>query len=173
MEVTDRGDSGIYKHAGNSGLVPALMGAATLVGESVVNLQGLNLGDIKEIMIDMHSGGIAYAVLAFGGFFGLGEKLFAVPWPALRLDTTTRTFVLDVDKERLKAAPGFNPHAWPDIGDVAWASRVQTFYGAGPGGNDGMAAGVPGDGMVGGASHGAGASTGTSIGGASDQGRHD
>ncbi|MES2760269.1 MAG: PRC-barrel domain-containing protein [Pseudomonadota bacterium] len=155
----------------HAGPTPALVGAASLIGEGVVNLQGLNLGDIKEIMLDMRSGEVAYAVLAFGGFFGLGEKLFAVPWPALRLDTTNRNFVLDVDKERLKAAPGFNPHAWPDMSDVEWASLVQTFYGADPG-RDAKAR-VPADGMVGGAAHGAGASSGNSIGGASDQGRHD
>jgi hypothetical protein len=167
MAVIDR------THSSNTGPQPALMGAATLIGESVVNQQGMNLGDIKEIMIDMRSGEIAYAVLVFGGFFGLGEKLFAVPWPALRLDAANGNFVLDVDKERLRRAPGFNAHAWPDMSDVAWAIRVNTFYGTSPGPDSGTAARVPDDGMVAGAARGAGASSGPPIGGAPGQGRHD
>jgi sporulation protein YlmC with PRC-barrel domain len=155
----------MYKHASPKGPGPSLMGADTLIGESVVNTEGLSLGDIKEIMIDMRSGQVAYSVLAFGGFFGLGEKLFAVPWQAMRLDTVNKCFVLDVDKERLKTAPGFNSHAWPDMTDVAWANQIHAFYGTDPGRTGSMASGVPMDGMVGGASRGAGASMGAAMGG--------
>jgi hypothetical protein len=80
----------------------------------------------------MNTGQVAYAVLAFGGFLGMGEKLFAVPWQALHLDTVNKRFVLDVEKERLKHAPGFDKHAWPDMDDVQWASQVHTFYGTDP-----------------------------------------
>jgi sporulation protein YlmC with PRC-barrel domain len=134
---------------------PALMGATTLVGEEVVNDKGENLGDIKEIMLDMRSGRVAYAVLAFGGFLGVGAKLFAVPWQALQLDTVNKRFILDIDKERLKAAPGFDPDAWPDMSDVGWAEQVHSFYGTDPGR---MGTNIPSDGMVGGAMRGAGAS---------------
>jgi sporulation protein YlmC with PRC-barrel domain len=159
MHFLDRDKFGMYRHASGKGPGPSLMGADTLIGENVVNAQGLSLGDIKEIMLDMRSGQVAYAVLAFGGFFGLGEKLFAVPWQAMQLDTVNKCFVLDVDKERLKTAPGFNAHAWPDMTDVTWANQIHAFYGTDPNRSSRTGTGVPMDGMVGGAARGAGSSS--------------
>ena len=134
MSYKDRDKYGMYKDtaSGSAGPGPALMGADTLLGDSVVNGADENLGDIKEIMLDMNTGQVAYAVLAFGGFLGMGEKLFAVPWQALHLDTANHRFVLNVDKARLKNAPGFNKDAWPDMADTAWASQIHTFYGTDP-----------------------------------------
>jgi hypothetical protein len=133
MSYADRDKYGIYQSAASTGPGPLLMGADTLLGEDVVNGANENLGDIKEIMLDMQTGQVAYAVLAFGGFLGLGEKLFAVPWQALHLDTANKRFVLDVDKERLKTAPGFDKDAWPDMSDAQWSGLVHTFYGTDPG----------------------------------------
>jgi len=132
MSYADRDKYGMYKRSGSAGPGPALMGADTLIGDSVVNGREEDLGDIKEIMLDMSTGQVAYAVLAFGGFLGMGEKLFAVPWQALHLDTVNHRFVLDVEKERLKTAPGFNKDAWPDMSDMNWANQVHTFYGTDP-----------------------------------------
>lgn len=133
MSYTDRDKYGIYQNASGAssspGPGPALMGADTLIGDSVVNGAEEDLGDIKEIMLDMHTGQVAYAVLSFGGFLGLGQKLFAVPWNAMHLDTLNHRFVLNVDKERLQNAPGFDPDAWPDMSDVTWAQQIHTFYG--------------------------------------------
>ena len=70
---------GMYKSQGGKGPGPALMGADTLIGNDVYNYKEEDLGDIKEIMLDMCGGKVAYAVLSFGGFLGMGEKLFAVP----------------------------------------------------------------------------------------------
>ncbi|MDB5963044.1 MAG: photosystem reaction center subunit [Massilia sp.] len=134
MNHIERDTYGMYKSRGNSaGPGPRLMGANTLIGDDVRNTQGENLGDIKEIMLDMQSGQVAYAVLSFGGVLGLGEKLFAVPWKALKLDTVNKCFTLDVSKEQLKNAPGFDPDAWPDMDDVQWQNQLQTFYGTGSG----------------------------------------
>jgi sporulation protein YlmC with PRC-barrel domain len=133
MSYIDRDRYGIYKDSDSQGPGPALMGADTLIGDSVVNAQEEDLGDIKEIMLDMRTGQVAYAVLSFGGFLGMGEKLFAVPWQALHLDTVNKRFVLDVDKQRLQNAPGFDPDRWPDMSDVTWAEEVHTFYGTTPG----------------------------------------
>ena len=108
------------------------MGAETLVGNDVYDANGEDLGDIKEIMLDMRSGCIGYAVLSFGGFLGLGEKLFAVPWSALKLDTVYKRFVLNVDKARLKLAPGFDKDKWPDMADQAWATSLHNYYGTTP-----------------------------------------
>ncbi|MBZ2209897.1 PRC-barrel domain-containing protein [Massilia soli] len=127
MSYADRDKYGIYKSSSGPG--PALMGADTLIGDSVVNGQEEKLGDIKEIMLDMRNGQVAYAVLAFGGFLGMGEKLFAVPWQALHLDTVNKRFVLNVDKQRLSNAPGFDPDAWPDMSEARWADQIDAFYG--------------------------------------------
>jgi sporulation protein YlmC with PRC-barrel domain len=153
MSYADRDKYGMYKDTGRPGPGPSLMGADTLLGDSVVNGTNDDLGDIKEIMLDMNTGQVAYAVLAFGGFLGMGEKLFAVPWQALHLDTVNKRFVLDVEKERLKAAPGFDKDAWPDMADVQWANQVHTFYGTDPsrGGAPTMGPDVAMRGMPGGA----------------------
>jgi hypothetical protein len=132
MSYADRDKYGMYKRSGSAGPGPALMGADTLIGDSVVNGAEEDLGDIREIMLDMNSGQVAYAVLAFGGFLGMGEKLFAVPWQALHLDTVNHRFVLNVEKERLRTAPGFNKDAWPDMSDITWANQIHTFYGTDP-----------------------------------------
>jgi sporulation protein YlmC with PRC-barrel domain len=108
---------------------PAFMSASTLMGDDVYNLQDEDLGDVKEIMLDMHSGKVAYAVLSFGGFLGMGEKLFAVPWDALKLDTENKRFILDVSKDRLESAPGFDKDSWPDMADPVWANGIHTYYG--------------------------------------------
>ena len=114
---------------GTDGPGPALMGAHTLLGNDVCNKDGEDLGDIKEFMIEMSNGKVAYAVLSFGGLLGMGDKLFAVPWAALKLDTVNKRFTLDVPKATLKDAPGFDQDHWPAMSDRAWASGVHKFYG--------------------------------------------
>ena len=83
-------------------------------------------------MLDMRSGRIAYAVLSFGGFLGMGEKLFAVPWNALTLDTDNKRSILNVEKDRLKDAPGFDNDNWPDMADTTWATGIHDYYGTQP-----------------------------------------
>ena len=117
---------------GRHGPGPDLMGAETLVGNDVFNKASEDVGDIKEIMIDMRSGRVSYAVLSFGGFMGVGEKLFAVPWNALKLDTVNKRFELDVSKDRLEGAPGFDKNKWPDMADPAWIAGIHAYYGTNP-----------------------------------------
>ena len=107
---------------------PELMSSTSLVGNDVCNDKGEKLGDIKDIMLDMADAKVGYAVLSFSTFLGMGEKLFAVPWNALTLDTEHKRFVLNVDKERLKAAPGFAKDRWPDMADQTWATEIRTYY---------------------------------------------
>jgi len=138
MNYVERDQYGIYKTNGHAaagpdqkhGPGPHLMGAETLIGNDVVNKQGEDVGDIKEIMLDVRTGAVSYAVMTFGGFLGMGEKLFAVPWKALTLDTENKRFVLDVDNDRLKSAPGFNKQKWPDMADQHWAKEIHTYYGS-------------------------------------------
>ena len=127
-DYTRRDLFGMYQNNA-AGPGPALMGANTLLGNDVYNTDAEDLGDIKEIMIDMASGKVAYAVLSFGGVMGLGEKLFAVPWDALKLDTRHKRFTLHAAKQSLKDAPGFNKGHWPPMSDSNWARSVDEFYG--------------------------------------------
>jgi sporulation protein YlmC with PRC-barrel domain len=99
---------------------PALMGAETLIGNRVVNRAEEEVGAIKEIMLDVQQARISYAVMSSGSVMGVGGKLFAVPWDALKLDTEHKRFVLDVDKVQLDAATGFDKNNWPDRADVIW-----------------------------------------------------
>lgn len=132
MNYETRDTYGMYKSHDNQGPGPRLMGADTLIGNDVYNHKDEDLGDIKEIMLDMSSGQVAYAVLSFGSFLGLGEKLFAVPWNALTLDTVNKRFILNVEKDRLKSAPGFDKDDWPDMADQSWVQDVHAYYGTRP-----------------------------------------
>jgi sporulation protein YlmC with PRC-barrel domain len=111
---------------------PVVLAADTLTGNKVVNPQEQDLGTIEHLMIDLSTGRVAYAVLSFGGFLGLGDKLFAIPWSALALDTVEKRFILNVDQELLKRAPGFDKDHWPNMADRTWGSQVFTYYGAKP-----------------------------------------
>jgi len=132
MNYEDRDPYGMYKSKTSGGPGPGLMGADTLIGNDVYNHKGEDLGDIKEIMLDVRSGKVAYAVLSFGGFLGMGEKLFAVPWSALTLDTKNKRFVLNVEKDHLKNAPGFDKDKWPNMSDQSWAKDIHLYYGTKP-----------------------------------------
>jgi sporulation protein YlmC with PRC-barrel domain len=131
MSYLDRDTYGIYRNdlVEDTGPGPRLMGADTLIGEDVYNRQDEDLGDIKEIMLDIRSGEVAYAVLSFGGWLGMGDKLFAVPWQALQLDTENKRFLLDVSKEHLKNAPGFDKDDWPDLASAEFNTQLHSFYG--------------------------------------------
>lgn len=109
-----------------------VLSATTLIGDPVVNAKGENVGKIEDFMLDLPKGRIRYAVLSFGGFLGIGDKLFAVPPEALRIDTENHRLILDVDKKRLENAPGFDKDDWPDTGETAWQLKVYEFYGATP-----------------------------------------
>ena len=89
--------------------------ASDLLGMNVEGVDGKKLGDIKDLVIDPEEGGVEYAVLEFGGFAGIGDKYFAVPWEALRLDHMNKKLSLDVHKKDLKNAPGFDKNNWPDL----------------------------------------------------------
>jgi len=140
MNYEERDAYGMYKISSaqsggpdtRQGPGPHLMGADTLIGNDVYNRDGEDLGDVKEIMLDMRSGRVSYAVLSFGGFMGMGEKLFAVPWDALKLDTENKRFTLNVNKQQLESAPGFDKDHWPDMADATWEKSIHAYYGTKP-----------------------------------------
>ena len=88
--------------------------ASSLVGDKVVNPGGEDLGEIKEIMLDLETGKIDYFVIEFGGFLGLGVKYFAIPFRLLKLDAPNKRFVFEHAREILEKAPGFDMDHWPD-----------------------------------------------------------
>jgi len=113
---------------------PCVWLANDLIGMKVVSEQGEDLGKIEDIV--MHPGGeVSHAVLSFGGWLGMGDKLFAMPWTVLRAvepDTakkdSARSLVLPLDKERLKTAPGFDKKNWPTMANPDWTKDVDAFY---------------------------------------------
>ena len=99
-----------------------------IIGSRVLNMKGENLGVIKDIVVDIDTGRILYAVLDFGGFLGIGSKLFPVPWKSLAALPSEGIFFLDRSKEQLEKAPGFDKNTLPDMGDVHWGRRITQFY---------------------------------------------
>lgn len=110
-----------------------VVSASKIIGEAVVNRDDDNLGKISELVIDAKEGRVAYAVLASGGFLGMGHRLFAMPWSAFEFASTEHKLILDVDNEKLKAAPGFDKDAkWPDFADQSWGNTIHEYYGYTP-----------------------------------------
>ncbi len=110
---------------------PDFLSASTLKGDKVINEAGEDLGKIEELMLDLRDGRIAFAVLSFGGLLGMGDKLFAIPWQALGLRLHDHAFVLDVPKETLENAEGFDKDNWP-ITSHEWLSTTYNYYGYQP-----------------------------------------
>lgn len=97
-----------------------IMPVGGICGAQVTGADGASLGSISELMIAIESGGIAYAVLAYGGVLGVGEKLFAVPWHAFEVEPSSGALLLAVPRERLEALSGFDKDAWPTEADAAF-----------------------------------------------------
>lgn len=102
--------------------------STTIVGDNVYNFQNESLGEIKDIMLDLERGKIEYVVIEYGGFLGIGEKYFAVPFEALTLDPSRHAFILDQPKEVLENAPGFDKDHWPETNSHGMESTY-TYWG--------------------------------------------
>jgi sporulation protein YlmC with PRC-barrel domain len=113
------------------GSVTGSMRASKLIGTDVKNGAGEDLGEIEDLVIDLRNGRVRYAAVSFGGFLGLGDKLFAVPYNSLKLveNNGSQHYVLNVEKARLKNAPGFDKDKWPTAAG-SW-DEVDKFYGPG------------------------------------------
>ena len=104
------------------------LSSTSIVGTSVKNFKREDLGEIQDLMVDPQSGRVIYAVLDFGGFLGIGDKYFAVPMQAFSVDRVNEVFSLDIDKERLENAPGFDKDNWPSTADNAFLDTVYSYY---------------------------------------------
>jgi hypothetical protein len=101
---------------------------SSIIGDSVENAQGENLCKIDNLMINLNTGMIEYAVIEFGSVLGIGGKLFAIPFPELHLDPVKELFVLNRDKEYLKDSPGFDKSHWPDTNDHSYFRDVNSYW---------------------------------------------
>ena len=109
-----------------------VLAASTLAGNNVKNPQGEDLGKIEELMIDLQSGRVAYAVISFGSGFMHSGKLFAIPWASLALDQEAKQFTFNVTREMLESAEGFDKDNWPDMADPTFLNRTYSHYGIKP-----------------------------------------
>jgi len=122
---------------GNPNLPVRVLTASSVIGENVESPTGEHLGKIKDIMLDIHGGTIEYFVLEFGGFLGLGEKLFAIPVEAIKIKPSHRSFVIHQTKEQLQNAPGFDKKHWPETNahlinaDAYWGNFMGPSAGGG------------------------------------------
>jgi sporulation protein YlmC with PRC-barrel domain len=105
-----------------------LITASQLIGENVINSRDEDIGKIKEILLNLRTGKIAYVVLSFGGFLGMGDKLFAIPFQLMKIDPKKEYVILDIDKSKLKNAPGFDKQHWPDMNDSKWVDSIENYY---------------------------------------------
>ena len=101
-----------------------------IIGSKVINLKGETLGKIENLVVDIDTGRIVYAVLEAGGFLGIGEKLFPVPWKSLAALPSEGIFFLNQSKEQMKKAPAFDKKNLPNMGDMRWGGNVFKYYGA-------------------------------------------
>jgi hypothetical protein len=110
----------------------ALIGAGKVQGTPVYNSAGENLGSIYDVMLDKKSGQVAYAIMSFGGFLGLGENYHPLPWSLLRYDVERGGYVVNLDRQQLEGAPSYPPGTDPDWGNRDYETRLHDYYGVGP-----------------------------------------
>ena len=104
-----------------------------IIGSKVLNLKGDTLGKIADLVVDVDTGRILYAILDFGGFLGIDEKRFPVPWASLAALPAEGIFFLNQSKAQLENAPAFDRKNLPNLGDMQWGEGILKHYGARPG----------------------------------------
>jgi sporulation protein YlmC with PRC-barrel domain len=112
----------------SNALTTAPVKASNMIGTRVISNRGESLGDIKDVVIDPHSGLVVYFVVAFGGFLGVGAKRFAIPFNAFDYSVAGHEYVLDVAREVLESAPGFPADQWPNFADEKWNRSIHAHF---------------------------------------------
>lgn len=110
----------------------SLARASALMDDPLYGRSGEYLGTISELLLDLRCGRIAYAVMVWDGFMGLRERLFAIPFGALKVDEARQCWVIDADRSRFEDAPVFDQAHWPDHPDAPWHEAVHRHFGAAP-----------------------------------------
>lgn len=111
---------------------PQLIAATRVNGTYVYNHQDENIGTIEDVMLDKQSGRVAYAIMSFGGFLGMGERYHPLPWSTLRYDTAKGGYVVDLSKEVLEGAPSYARDEDPNWDDRRFGESVHDYYKAKP-----------------------------------------
>ena len=109
-----------------------LIASDKVQGTAVYDMAGNSLGSIHDLMIDKPSGKVAYAIMSFGGFLGIGDHYHPLPWSVLKYDTNLRGYVVNLDKRKLEGAPSYPEQDEPAWGDRAYETKIHDYYGVGP-----------------------------------------
>jgi hypothetical protein len=110
----------------------SLIAADKVQGTSVYNNAGETLGSIEDLMIDKPSGKVVYAIMAFGGFLGIGNQYHPLPWSILHYDPDKGGYVVNLDKRQLEGAPAYDVDKEPDWNDRSYEDKIHDYYGVGP-----------------------------------------
>lgn len=128
---TDRSSYSSKSGMSSSSTGGKLIASSRVEGTNVYNRKGESLGEINDLMIDKKSGHVAYAIMSFGGFLGMGESYHPLPWSVLDYDESQGGYVVDIDKDRLKAAPNYGVDETPDwTGN--YGREIDDYYGVTP-----------------------------------------
>jgi sporulation protein YlmC with PRC-barrel domain len=111
---------------------PVLLGTTALCGDIVYDVVGKFLGEIKEVVLDIHSGRVAYALVVVGGFLGIGRRLFAIPWNTITVDRAYQRCTINVELVRLIDAPTVDGDLLSRMADRSWAQQVHAYFGCKP-----------------------------------------
>ena len=114
MDITNDNITGTNAEGASPNLPLKCLTATSIIGDKVHNKMDEPLGKIKDIMLNVQSGTIEYYIIEFGGFLGIGEKFFAIPFSLLTVDPEKQLFIFDQPREMLEKAPGFDKEHWPD-----------------------------------------------------------
>jgi sporulation protein YlmC with PRC-barrel domain len=109
-----------------------LIAAKQVQGTTVYDTAMEKLGSVEDVIIDKATGRIAYAILSFGGFLGIGDRYYPLPWEKLAYNTEIGGYVVDIDRDVLEGAPSYADEATAGWDDEAWARGVYTYYGVHP-----------------------------------------
>ena len=106
-----------------------ILSSSSITGQNVYNLKDENIGEIKDLMINLNNAEVEYAVISFGGFMGIGNKLFAMPLKVFQFSDNDENIRLDISKEKLENAPSFDKDNWPKTSDDDFMDSVNNHYG--------------------------------------------
>jgi PRC-barrel domain len=110
----------------------SLIAANKVQDTPVYNNSGESLGSIHDVMIDKKSGNVAYAIMSFGGFLGIGNSYHPLPWSVLKYDTNKGGYVVNLDRRQLEGAPAYPAGSAPAWGDRDFETKIHDFYGVNP-----------------------------------------
>lgn len=129
MTTSDRKPENMTETDLHSAETIKLIGSDKVEGTHVYNRQGDHLGQVERVMIDKHTGKVAYAVMSFGGFLGMGEEHYPLPWEVLDYDTGLDGYVVDLDRSKLEGAPSFSRGSDPAWHDPGYNRELYGYYG--------------------------------------------